>query len=381
MKNSIFRKIQKAAGNPFKFRRSVLSIVNHKFSLIYDKVMFFIDRVISMVLVLIYDIGTLLRKKKLSIDVLCCTWAHNGDLGITDEIVKDYLIDTLFEYVKDPSKAAVYYWDDDQPLVCNSFKFYKNVSSLNPKYLILSSYDFKNYGQPMKWVLARLKKRNIFVIALWFDTCSSGFAESIFPVLDIMDVHAIIDNPILDFGESRYARLLKEKAKFFYFPFEFEVEESVRERDIDIAFFGQVSSYRSIRKTYIDFLLKSDVNFYCYTGGKETRFPDDVYFKILSRAKIGLSLSMSVDRHQLKKQVIDTMYCGGLVISERNPQIVSVFLEDEDYVAFSSKEELLEKIKYYLEHEGEREKIAKSGQRKVRELFNGKRFWSEILPS
>jgi hypothetical protein len=380
MRSNIFLKIQKVASNPYKFKQFFLLRANQMLSLIFDWVMFYSDRVISVVFVLIYDMGALLRKKNnCSVDMVLTAWAYQGDLGVTNEIVKDYLVDTLFDYVDDPEKVSIYYWDDGQPLVGNSFNFYKKVTSLSPKYLILSSWNFRSFGQPMKWVLARLKKKNICVIALWCDACSSGFAESIFPVLDIVDVHAIMDNPSLDLGESHYAQLLKKKAKAFLHPFEIELEESKRERDIDIVFFGQVSSYRSIRKSYIEFLLNSDVNFYCHTGSKEERFPDDVYFKILSRAKIGLSLSMSVDRHQLKKQLIDTMYSGGLVMSERNPQIASIFLEGEDYVAFSSKEELLEKINYYLEHEDERNRIAKSGYRKVRQLFNGKRFWNALL--
>ncbi len=53
----------------------------------------------------------------------------------------------------------------------------------------------------------------------------------------------------------------------------------------------------------------------------------------------------------------------------------------EDYAAFSSKEELLDKIGYYLIHEDEREKIAASGKRKAMQLWNGEVFWGAVLDS
>jgi spore maturation protein CgeB len=48
-------------------------------------------------------------------------------------------------------------------------------------------------------------------------------------------------------------------------------------------------------------------------------------------------------------------------------------------VPFHSKEDLAEKIIYYLKHEEERQSIASEGLRKANELFSSRRFWEQIL--
>ena len=45
-------------------------------------------------------------------------------------------------------------------------------------------------------------------------------------------------------------------------------------------------------------------------------------------------------------------------------------MPDEDYVFYDGKEDLLNLVAYYLEHEDERKKIAENGYRKVKELLS-----------
>jgi len=52
--------------------------------------------------------------------------------------------------------------------------------------------------------------------------------------------------------------------------------------------------------------------------------------------------------------------------------------EGKDYIAFGDFDELTKKIDYYLSHEKERSRIAKSGQQKVLVLFNTNFVWNEI---
>ena len=339
--------------------------------------MLIIDRATSMVFALLYDLWGALRDKETHVvEVLICRYKYSGDTD-QESIEKFTLEDTLVNYMEDRSKISFYYWDAGQPLLGFGINFYRKVASLNPKYLVLSSYAPGVFYQPMPWILRRLKKRNICMVALWWDTCGPGFATSISPVINTVDIHGIMENPTLNFGASREAQLLIGKARGLFSAYDLELEE--RQRDIDVAFLGQISAYRSIRKAYLDFLLENKVPLHYSAYGKSQQCSHEKYYEILSRAKIGLNFSMSVDKHQLKARVFETMLAGSLLLEERNEQTAYYFTEDVEYVAFSSQSELLEKIRYYLANENERSEIAQAGHRKVKRLFNGKQFWDKVL--
>ena len=88
---------------------------------------------------------------------------------------------------------------------------------------------------------------------------------------------------------------------------------------------------------------------------------------------------MSVDRHQLKARVFETMLSGALLLEERNDQTARYFEDGVDYVSFGSEQELVDKIRYYLKNDERRAAIAESGRRKLREKFSGRQFWSRVL--
>ena len=64
------------------------------------------------------------------------------------------------------------------------------------------------------------------------------------------------------------------------------------------------------------------------------------------------------------------MGCGGFLITNYQSDFNEYFVPDEDYVFYDGKEDLLNLVAYYLEHEDERKKIAENGYRKVKELLS-----------
>jgi spore maturation protein CgeB len=57
--------------------------------------------------------------------------------------------------------------------------------------------------------------------------------------------------------------------------------------------------------------------------------------------------------------------CGAFVISDYQKDVFALFKDREHIVGFNNVSELIGKIKYYLHHTDEREKIAKSGRQEV----------------
>lgn len=70
---------------------------------------------------------------------------------------------------------------------------------------------------------------------------------------------------------------------------------------------------------------------------------------------------------------------GALLLESKNDQIEKLFDENIEYVSFNTKEDMYEKIKYYLKHETERALIVKNALDKINSKYNGTIFWQTIF--
>jgi glycosyltransferase involved in cell wall biosynthesis len=85
---------------------------------------------------------------------------------------------------------------------------------------------------------------------------------------------------------------------------------------------------------------------------------------------------------EVTRRIFEGMSCKKLVITDRlnpNKQLGDIFIENEEIVFYSSKEEALEKIQFYLNNEQERNRIAENGYKKVIDCFTTKNIVEYIL--
>ena len=217
------------------------------------------------------------------------------------------------------------------------------------------------------------------IIFIWWDTCSDEFYDNQIKKLEkIKSIHLILDNPLLDFG-NKHKNLSNDSLIPLWTNY---VENSfIRplQKDIDVAFLGQISEYRDDRRNSIEYLMEQNMSGYIASLNRDQQVEHSKYAEILGRAKIGINFSYSVDKHQLKGRVFEIMHAGAMLLETKNPQIEALFNDGIDYVSFSNKEDLVKKIKYYLIHEQERESISQSGRQKVLKLYNSKLFIKKIF--
>lgn len=153
------------------------------------------------------------------------------------------------------------------------------------------------------------------------------------------------------------------------------------ERDIDVSFAGSVGNWLR-RDEYIRFLGANGINVVTVGGLEyETRVPIEEYSDIISRSKISLSfcLHRTEGFPQMKKRVFEILSCKTCMFEDAGIETRKFFEPGKDFVMYHSKEELLEKVLYYLNHEEERERIADSGYRKATGLYSARNLWGHIL--
>ncbi len=77
------------------------------------------------------------------------------------------------------------------------------------------------------------------------------------------------------------------------------------------------------------------------------------------------------------QRMFEVMGCGGFLLTRHAPNFDGLFPEGI-FVTYTDLQDCLDKIKYYLTHDAEREEIAKAGQRFVREKYDYSRIALEM---
>lgn len=96
-------------------------------------------------------------------------------------------------------------------------------------------------------------------------------------------------------------------------------------------------------------------------------------------SKINLNISLRSIKNGIPLRCMDIMGAGGFLLSNFQSDFLEHFIPDEDFVYFDSKEDLLNKCDYYLEHEDERIRIARNGYEKVKEFHSYEAHLNEIF--
>jgi hypothetical protein len=102
------------------------------------------------------------------------------------------------------------------------------------------------------------------------------------------------------------------------------------------------------------------------------------YAQVFMRSKISLNWTRSGQKLTLKGRAFEATLCGSMLLESECVETTKYFKPYRDYVPFSSNEDLLVKLQYYLSHEEERNAIAQNGKAIAEQIVDGSAYWQNI---
>lgn len=249
----------------------------------------------------------------------------------------------------------------------------ERIDAIQPDYIVLIIY--KHFGQDqavmLRTTIHLIKMLGVPIITIWGDLEAEqqrDIAKTVEPYCKKMIGTA--NKAVVESLGYTYAHVPKD-------PRIFNCDN--RLRDIDVVFSGSYGLGREERQHYLQYLIDNGVKL--VAGGSEGRdhFTTQEYADRYKRAKIALSFSKAHGMSVVNARVFEVMNCGACLFEQKSEELAKLYTPGVDYVEWTSDVDLLEKVRYYLEHEEERLLIANNGQKKTEQLYSAKSFWDKTL--
>lgn len=103
-------------------------------------------------------------------------------------------------------------------------------------------------------------------------------------------------------------------------------------------------------------------------------------YNILYNSKIALNRHISTaGDHANNMRLYEATGVGAMLITDYKKDLNKLFIPGKEVETYKTKEELLEKVKYFLNHDKEREKIARAGQKRTLKDHTYKHRMEELV--
>ena len=235
---------------------------------------------------------------------------------------------------------------------------------------ILPSPGFVN--NPTERAFADIASRGPIVF-IWFDAIVKYILDRASHLSQYSVLQVLLDNPFF-IPNDKFIHLWTPQDTRIY-------NDPGLKRDIDVSFVGSMSGYhdRMDSMAYLTCRLKAHVQ--SDGGQREKGLTPQEYAKVMQRSKISLSFSRNRggSYQQTKGRIWEVTLCGAALMEDINQGTNQWFEPFKDYVPFTSKEDLVDKTKYYLENPDKLAEMASNGKKKSEMYYSPKNWWSTVL--
>jgi hypothetical protein len=209
--------------------------------------------------------------------------------------------------------------------------------------------------------------KGIPIVAIWHDTVHTGFRQ-----LSGIALNVLVDATFSVHGQNALCLWTPHDTSLFC--------PGHMDRDIDVLF-PSSRNHKPLAQDWIAHVERSGISVNWVGGQRENRHCWYEYSTLFQRAKIVINFAQNTHGgfEQLKGRVTEATYCGCLLLEQMNRYTPQMFTPNEECVYFDSKQTLLEKLRYYLEHDNERTAIAKCGRERAIVQYSPRAWWRRVL--
>lgn len=149
---------------------------------------------------------------------------------------------------------------------------------------------------------------------------------------------------------------------------------NIYDKDIDVSFIG---TYEDARAKSILWLGQHNIKILVFGNGwaklknlnsnvviQDKPIYGEEYVQIINRSRINLGFLRKLNRDQVTSRSMEITGSQGFLLAERTSRHVELFREGHEAEFFSTDQELLDKIYYYIQNPDEISKIAAAGRRR-----------------
>jgi len=306
------------------------------------------------------------------------TFSHRGGRGLKESQADSEYFQTIPRSFKNKFRHIHYnsrFW------ILDFFKIIFYLLTSRKLKIIIIQYVPVFLNFPSINLLSALHNRGVEIIKIWPDSWHRDLWEKrILPVSKIGQLNILADipdNPLIELDKNnKYSWNPPPIIRFPFIDFE--------KRNNFIFYSGAISRdgiYQS-RGEYLEYLRAKGypVAGVTYDWDKPIRRPNyKDYRNNLANSKIGLNFTWKGDAEIITGRTWETFASGTLLLQNSSKILDGLFVEGEQYIAFTSKEDLLDRLKFLSENLAYAETIARSGYIRYKELFDPQNFWTDLI--
>ncbi len=164
-------------------------------------------------------------------------------------------------------------------------------------------------------------------------------------------------------------------------------KEQLAEYGCDVASQGTLHPYRA---KFFEGLLEFDVRIWGFSASNNVEIASRKFFQgkyvaeqekaiAFASAKLFVNAMHFAEARGVNNTLFEAAACGVMQLCDERPTLGEFFKPNEEVVTFTSRSELVEKIRYYLNHETERKAIGRAASRRAHAEHTYEKRLTEML--